>query len=118
MHLCIQDTQIEPKRLYQVPWWNNSSLITIPEHVAWWGKTFYKQDGSLPPNRTEGYMEHLLRGGDILGPFIAYTRAAKMKAFVSWRMADSQAFASYASRWSQKSSVRGGEPGISILKPD
>jgi hypothetical protein len=36
-------------------------------------------------------MEHLMRGGDILGPFIEYTRAAHMKAFVSWRMSDSQA---------------------------
>jgi hypothetical protein len=81
-----------------VPWWNNSSLISIPEHVDWWTHTFYKKDGSLPPNRTEGYIEHLMSGGDILGPFVQYTREAGMKAFVSWRMADSQAFASYAAR--------------------
>jgi hypothetical protein len=34
-------------------------------------------------------MEHLLHGGDILGPFVDYTRVAGMKAFVSWRMSDS-----------------------------
>ena len=81
-----------------VPWWNNSTLTTIPEHVDWWTHTFFRKDGTLPPNRTEGYMEHLMRGGDILGPFIQYTRAAGMKAFVSWRMADSQAFSSFAER--------------------
>ena len=81
-----------------VPWWNNSSAITIAEHVEWWTHTFYKKDGSLPPNRTEGYMEHLMKGGDILGPFITYARASAMKAFISWRMADSQAFANYATR--------------------
>jgi hypothetical protein len=37
-----------------VPWWNNSTLISIPEHVHWWTHTFYRKDGSLPPNRTEG----------------------------------------------------------------
>ena len=81
-----------------VPWWNNATVISIPEHVDWWTHTFYKKDGSLPPNRTEGFMEHLMRGGDIIGPFIEYTRAAKMKAFVSWRMSDSQAFSNFAAR--------------------
>ena len=33
-----------------------------------------------------------------MGPFITYARAAKMKAFISWRMADSQAFADYSGR--------------------
>ena len=71
-------------------------MISIPEHVNWWKNTF--NNGSLPPNRTEGFMEHLTRGGEILGPFVQYARAAGMRAFVSWRMADSQAFANYAGR--------------------
>ena len=75
-----------------MPWWNNATVTSIPDHVRWWTATF--NGGQLPPNRTEGFMEHLMRGGDILGPFIADARAAGMRAFVSWRMADSQAFAS------------------------
>jgi len=81
-----------------VPWWNNASVISIPQHVAWWTHTFYKKDGTLPPNRTEGYMEFLMRGGDILEPFIRYVRAAGMQAFVSWRMNDAQAFSHYETR--------------------
>ena len=38
-----------------VPWWNNATVISIPEHVEWWTTTF--NNGSLPPNRTEGFME-------------------------------------------------------------
>ena len=105
LHASVQETagrgfaihELAPGCCY-VPWWQNSTLTTIPEHVAWWTHTFFRKDGTLPPNRTEGYMEHLMRGGDILGPFIRYTRAAGMKAFVSWRMADSQAFSSFAER--------------------
>jgi hypothetical protein len=39
-----------------------------------------------------------MRGGDILGPFLQYARAAGMKGFVTWRMNDAQAFAHYQQR--------------------
>ena len=39
-----------------------------------------------------------MRGGDILGPFLRYARAAGMKGFVTWRMNDAQAFAQYKNR--------------------
>jgi hypothetical protein len=39
-----------------VPWWNNASVISIPDHVKWWTTTF--NNGALPPNRTEGFMEY------------------------------------------------------------
>jgi hypothetical protein len=71
-----------------VPWWNDSSVISLQDHAKWWMDTF--NGGKPPANATEGYMEFLLKGGDFFGPFAEYAHSAGERAIVSWRMQDYQ----------------------------